>query len=305
MKKSIKCLSLLAIVLTALIIMPLFSACSASGDEADKFISESAPGKGEADAPSMSPDSNLSDKLEPDTERKIIKTFEIFGETKEYDSTLSAVNSSVSEHGGYISASDVTGASYSQSGTKYSRRANLTIKIPAENAEAFVSQIGTSLNVTSSSSSAQDVSEAYFSIEARLKTLETERDSLLAMMASINKATEYDFWYKLQGKISETEQQIAEYEAILRSYDGRISYSTVNLTINEVVEYTELNKEEASFLDRIGKAFTESWTDFGEGCMDFAVFIVAAFPTLLVIAAVPGTILFIIFLVNKRNKKKR
>ena len=206
-------------------------------------------------------------------------------------------------YNGFISESRVTGASYNHSGS-YGRTAYLVIKIPAENLDAFISQIGGALNVTSSASTQQDVSEAYYSIEARMKTLETERESLLAMMSSIDTAKDYDFWYTLQKKISETEQQIAEYQAILKSYDGQVAYSTVNLTIDEVVEYTPVKDNDPTFGKRIAEAFVESWKNFGEGFMDFTVFMVSAIPTLLIFPGIPAVIVLIVVSVHKKKKKK-
>ncbi len=307
MKKSIRYASLFAIVLTALLIVPLFASCSSSGAMNDRVDLPADIGKVEVGdgGTSFQPDANQTGTAVQSPDRKIIRTYTVEGETKVYDETIASLNTSIAAHGGYIGESKVTGASYDYSGSKYSRQAYFSIKIPAENLDAFISQVGGMINVTSSYSNQQDISESYYSIEARIKTLETERDSLLAMMASINTATDYDFWYTLQKKISETEQQIAEYQAIIRTYDGQVAYSTVNLTLREVIEFTQLEEEEPTFFERISKAFTESWTSFGEGCMDLAVFLVYAFPTLLVIAAVPAALLIIITVVSKKNRKKR
>ncbi len=307
MKKTIRYVSLFAVILVALIIIPLFASCSASsGNYADDMDFAPEVEKGESsDGVSYAPEGVIPDESKEATARKIIRTFTVYGETKEYDSALSAINSSIAAYDGYISESKVTGASYSYKGNSYSRQAYLVIKIPAENLDAFISQIGGSLNVTSSSSTQQDISEAYYSIEARMKTLETERESLLAMMESIDTAKDYDFWYTLQKKISETEQQIAEYQALLKSYDGQVSYSTVNLTVQEVIEYTPIEEEEPTFGDRIAEAFVESWTNFGEGCMDFAVFLVSAFPTLLIFPGIPAVIVVIVIVVSRKKKKKK
>ena len=241
MKKKIRCASLIALILSALFIIPLFGSCAASegGYASDNMAPEMDYSKGEDynGGVSYAPDGSLTADNTVTANRKIIRTYTVYGETKTYDSALAEINTSIAAYNGYISESRVTGASYNQYGS-YGRTAYLVIKIPAENLDAFISQIGGALNVTSSASTQQDVSEAYYSIEARMKTLETERESLLQMMASINTASDYDFWYTLQKKISETEQQIAEYQAILKSYDGQVAYSTVNLTINEVGEYT-------------------------------------------------------------------
>ncbi len=307
MKKSIRYASLFAIVLTAMLIIPLFASCSSSGAmndrvdlPADMIGNESFEG-----GASLKPEIDQDGTADVSSDRKIIRTYTVDGETKVYDETIASLNTSIAAHGGYIGESKVTGASYDYSGSKYSRQAYFSIKIPAENLDAFISQVGNMVNVTSSYSNQQDVSESYYSIEARIKTLETERDSLLAMMASIDTAKDYDFWYTLQKKISETEQQIAEYQAVIRTYDGQVAYSTVNLTLREVIEFTQLEEEEPTFFERISNAFTESWTAFGEGCMDLAVFFVYAFPTLLVIAAIPATLLIIITVISKKNRKKR
>lgn len=304
MKKTIRYVSLFAVILIALLIIPLFASCSA-GSENYASDMDAAPEKGEASGGvSYAPDGVKVDGEAESTARKIIRTYTIYGETMEYDSTLETIYASISEYGGYISESKVTGVSYNSS-SKYSREAYLVIKIPAEKLDGFISQMGDLLNVTSSESSQDDVSETYYSIEARMKTLETERESLLAMMESLNTTKDYDFWLSLRNQISDIEQQIAEYQAVLKSYDNKVTYSTVNLTVRDVVEYTPVEEEDPSFLDRLSKAFVESWTAFGEGCMNFAVFFVYAFPTLLVFPGIPAAIVLIVLSVRKKKKKKQ
>ena len=306
MKKNIRYASLIALILSALFIIPLFGSCAAGGNYAsDEAYPEMDYSKNESydGGVSYAPDGSLTADNTATANRKIIRTFTVYGETKTYDVALADINTSIAAYNGYISESRVTGASYNYRGS-YGRTAYLVIKIPAENLDAFISQIGGALNITSSASTQQDISEAYYSIEARMKTLETERESLLAMMASIDTAKDYDFWYTLQKKISETEQQIAEYQAILKSYDGQVSYSTVNLTIEEVVEYTPTKDDEPTFGERIAEAFVESWQNFGEGFMDFTVFMVSAIPTLLIFPGIPAVIVIIVIVVHKKKKNQ-
>ena len=307
MKKNIRYASVIALILSALFIIPLFGSCASGGSYAtDEAYPEIDYSKNENydGGVSYAPDGSLTADNTATANRKIIRTFTVYGETKTYDAALAEINTSITAYNGYISESRVTGASYNYRGS-YGRTAYLVIKIPAENLDAFISQIGGALNITSSASTQQDISEAYYSIEARMKTLETERESLLAMMASIDTAKDYDFWYTLQKKISETEQQIAEYQAILKSYDGQVSYSTVNLTIEEVVEYTPTKADEPTFGERIAEAFVESWQDFGAGFMDFTVFMVSAIPTLIIFPGIPAVIVIIVIVVHKKKKKDK
>lgn len=106
----------------------------------------------------------------------------------------------------------------------------------------------------------------------------------------------------LQKRLSETEQDIASLEARLRSYDNRVTYSTVTLTMREVIEFTPT--EAPTFADRISKAFTSSWESFAEFWQDFAVFFVSALPTLCVIAIIAVTVIVIVVASAKKRKNK-
>ena len=72
----------------------------------------------------------------------------------------------------------------------------------------------------------------------------------------------------------------------------------------ELKEETPKTAEEPSFFERIGKAFSESWKAFGEFCMDFAVFTVAAIPTLIVLAVLGIVSLIIVRAIVKKKKAK-
>ena len=130
MKKTIRYVSLFAVILAAVIIIPLFASCSAGSEnyvgDMDMGV---APEKGEsAGGVSYAPDASIPNTSNAtQTTRKIIRTYTVYGETKEYDSALAQINSSVSAFGGYISESRVTGASYNYKGNSYSRQAYLVL----------------------------------------------------------------------------------------------------------------------------------------------------------------------------------
>ncbi len=311
--KNIKKTWIAAFFVLLLVSSALFASCSAQDLSANEAFGSTEKAESNALGSDSSKDEMLSapalpnaDKESADSsyEAKIIRTFVLNAETKEYDGTVSALYDAIALHGGYVSSSKVSGKSYNQYGDKYNREATLVIRIPAEKADEFIKSLDGSMNVTSSSSAEQDVSNSYYSITARMETLNAERQSLLAMMGSINNATDYDFWYTLQKRISEIEQQLAEYQAQIDLYDNKVSYSTITLTLFEVIEYTPKTVEEPSFFERIGKAFSESWKAFGEFCMDFAVFTVAALPTLIVLVVLGTAALIIVRAIVKKKKAK-
>ena len=132
------------------------------------------------------------------------------------------------------------------------------------------------------------------------RTLKAERDGLRQIIQSLNTSQQYDYWYKMTTRLSELEQQIASYEAQLRSLDSKIAYSTCNLYLSEVVEYTVPTVKPKTFGERFGAAFKDSWEDFGNGCQNFAIWFVGAIPTLLVLAVVFGGIGIIAIKVLKK-----
>ena len=271
----------------------LFSSCAAN--KADSNM-------GAAEAPQINGGFTETGKeiaAQP-AERKIIKTYDLQAETKTFDESLKSLEAMVAEHGGYVEGSNISNRSLNNKSESYYRSASYTLRIPADQADAFVGGVGNAFHVTSNTSKVEDVSETYYTIEASLEELITERDSLLAMMSSLDEKSDYNFWLTLQQRLSEVKQQIAVYQAMLNNYDSRVAYSTVNLRINEVYNYTE-QAESNRFGSRLGAAFKESWISFWEGCQNFVIFFVGAFPTLMVL----GGIAAVIVVLARKNKKKR
>ncbi len=279
-----------SLILIVLLIVPtlLLASCSAAKDAVGNYAPEAeSPNVGLGDELLANPDASK------ETVRKIIKTYDINAETKNFDATVSALSALVAEHGGYVESNSINYRNYNNA--QSARYASYKFRIPAENADAFVNSVGNTLNVTRNSSYAEDVSETYYSIEATLEELTTERDSLLAMMKSLDSQKDYNFWLTLQTRLSEVRQQIARLQAQLNSYDSRVSYSTVNLTINEVVTYTPV---EETFGAKLGAAFGKGWNAFGEFMEGLAVALVTIFPFLII----PGVAGIITLVVIRRQK---
>lgn len=287
----------LRLVLVLLLLLPalLLASCAAAKDSVGNlYAPEAAP---ETPSVGMGSDKLTSSDLPADAvERKIIKTYELNAETKEFDATVAALDALVAEYGGYVESNSVSNRNYN---SKMARYASYKFRVPADKVEAFVGSIGNTLNVTRQNSNAQDISESYYSIEATLEELQIERDSLLTMMASLDNQKDYNFWLTIQTRLSEVRQQIARLQAQLNSYDSRVEYSTVSLTVNEVVNYTP--DEEEPFGKRLANAFSTGLTEFAEFSVDFAVWFAEALPFLVLF----GILLFVICIISRRARAKR
>lgn len=231
------------------------------------------------------------------TDRKRIQYVTIEMETLEYDKTLRELKARMAEAGGYIESSRENGVSVTQSQSGGRRTANLTLRIPTDALESFTSEAGTLGNITSQNTTTKDVTEQYFDTEARLKSLELQRDRYMELLET---ATDMTYIIELTNALTDVTYQIESYTGTLNKFDSLIEYSTVTFNIYEVTELTEEEAEPESLGGRIAKAFTDSLDAFGAACSWCAVALAYALPFL----AMPIIAVVVIAVIMHRRKKK-
>lgn len=234
----------------------------------------------------------------PDSERKLIKNVTLQVETKEFDTLLTNVETKVGQLGGYIQNYNTYNNGYAE--TQVYRGADLTLRIPVEQLDQFVTEVAAISNVTSRNESVEDVTLQYVDLESHKKALQAEYDRLIELL---EQAETVEDIIALEGRLSEVRYQMESMESQLRTYDNQIDYSTVYLYINEVVELTPV--EEQGILTRIGTGFVKSLANVGNGLLDFGIGIIVYLPYIVVWGAVIALICFIIHKCNKRSKTKR
>lgn len=245
-----------------------------------------------------------------DYERKIIRTVTMRCETKAYDDAVSLIMSTLAAHGGYVEASNSTGTGYEDvKGSE--RHATYTLRVPAEQLDAFLETLRTDegIRILSQNASSNEITGTYYDTVSRLETLEAEKAALTKMLEGFEDYTDMHSMLTVQDRLYDVIEEMEVLKTKLSLYDGQVAMSTVNLTLDEVIEYTKVEIPDPTFGERLSKAFVESWTDFWEGCQDFAVLFVEMFPTLMVLAFIFGTpvlvALIVVLSVVKAKKKKK
>lgn len=236
-------------------------------------------------------------------DRKLIKTVNVSAETENFDSLMPALEEQVTALGGYIEEMSVYNkSSYYPSDTdvKYLRYANMTARIPKENLEAFLTQVGEQSNIVSRSESVLDVTLQYVDLESHKKALMTEQSRLLELM---EQAETVEDIISIESRLSEVRYQIESMESQLRTFDNKIDYSTVYLSVEEVNRYTP--SEEAGAWERIRNGFMESLEGVGAGFRNFAIWFVIHIPYLVVWAVILAVLAFIFCKLRKRMIKRR
>lgn len=220
-------------------------------------------------------------------------------ETTEYDKAREDVAALVSQLGGYFQ--DQNSSNYSSG----YRSSSYTIRVPAEQFDAFLHQIGNLCNVRYQSQSAEDVSEYYYDTESRLETAKIKLDRLQELLA---RAETMEDIITIESSISDAEYQIEALSGELRHYDALIGYSTIYVTLNEVYKVTEVETAPLTFGERMGSAFREGLRDFEYAMEDFAEWLAYSWLGILVFLAVVVVIVKIIrwvFKIPSRKKKKK
>jgi hypothetical protein len=146
-------------------------------------------------------------------ERLIIRTGNIsmvVEDTRAALATIEGMVEGMAAEGAFVVSADEYG------GTEGSQpHITISIRIPASRFDETMDRLADlAVNVTSRNESAQDVTEEYVDLEARLESLEAARQRLLDIMAEARTTKD----------LLEAEQQLTQREAEIESIKGRMQY---------------------------------------------------------------------------------
>lgn len=266
---------------------------AAEAEEAYAIATAQAGGSGEMTVEEVS-----------DFTEKIIYFGSISMETTDFDGTLTALDQAVRRFGGFVQDSNVEGSTYYEGDTVAvrDRWANYTVRIPSDQFDFFMTLTEGIGNVTSSGREAQNVTSQYTDYEARLDSLNTQEERLLAML---EQSGDLESLITLEERLSEVRYEIESIERNLRNLDQKLSYSTVTLYIQEVELYTPAVTVQRSFGEKLSDSFTKGWSRFGRRFQNFIIDLAGSIPTLLLWAVIIAAAVLIGIRVRKRRAAKK
>jgi len=229
---------------------------------------ESITSSGSTDAPSESGE-------------KIIYSSDVTVETTEFDESLAALNALVERYGGWIQSSSVNGADYYSRSRGYtpSRSANYTLRIPSAKFTELMSSLSELGNVPYNHTYTENVTAQYYDVQARLTAYTTQEARLLEMMELAETVSDVII---IEEKLTELRYEIESLQSTLNNWDRRVSYSTVNVYLEEVHEYTPEAK--MSYGEELLRSFVDGLKSVGRFFKNLLVNLVGALPTLVILA---------------------
>ena len=220
---------------------------------------------------------------------KIIRSASFTIKTTSYEDDLQRIQDLTADMGGRVEYLSSSG----DASSGQTRSASLTLRIPAGRLDDFLNGAQGIGSVTAMSQEMEDVSDSYYDIQTRL---ETQWEKLKRLQDMIASAEDVSDLIEIESAIADAQYYIDRYTGQLKSYDSRVDYSTVQVSIRET-KVTEL--KEVTLGERILGGLRDSLQEGLYFLEDMVVFLVSVLPWL----AVLGVAVLVVCLIVKKAKK--
>jgi hypothetical protein len=156
----------------------------------------------------------------------------------------------------------------------------MTLRIPTEKFEEFMSGGGEIGNVISRSSSTENISRVYNDVSVQIEALEKQQTRLLEMM---DQANTIEDMIAVEDRLSQVQYELNSLKTHRQSMDTDVAYSTINVSLNEVRIYSETDE---GFFTKLSNRFVNGFRGFADNMADLILAAVYALPYLLIGALV-------------------
>ncbi len=167
--------------------------------------------------------SNAKEKQVADL--KIIKTADLSFQTTNLSNSFATIQNALKKHKAYVQ-NDNSGKNY---GTTYR---NIIVRVPNNYFDSFINEISKGVkHFDRKEISAQDVTEEFVDLEARLKAKRTLENRYLEILKKANKISEI---LEIEKELSKIREEIEAKEGRLKYLESKVGMSTVSIEM-----YTE------------------------------------------------------------------
>ena len=197
--------------------------------------------------------------------RKIIYSADLSIVVEDFDPVESAVASLVKKHDGLIADSTIN------TQNRERRKGEWKIRVPVAKFDAFLGEAGSIGIPVSRSRNAQDVTEEYVDVEARITNKKKLEARILELLERPDDKIQHVI--EVEKELGRVREEIERMEGRIRYLKDKVDLTTVNLSIAEEKEYRA--PEAPTFSNRVKSAWANSVTRIKDGFEDAVVWSVA------------------------------
>ncbi len=233
---------------------------------------------------------------------KIIYSAAVNVETTDFDETIRRLEAMVAEYGGFIESSSRSGNNYyvQARGGSSSRSADYCLRVPSGRFQELMGELSTLGNIPWSHTYTENISAQYYDVQARLNACRTQEARLLEMMEL---AETVEDLITIEDRLASLRYQIESLQTTLNGWDRQVSYSSVNVSVQEVAIYTP--EAAMSYGQQLKLALTSGLNAVGRFFKNLLIGLTELLPTLLILVPLVWLCVFVIKKLIARGKRKQ
>ncbi len=232
--------------------------------------------------------------IEVGQDRKVIRQAHLELQADDTRAAYDRIVEIAESAGGFIANANV----YPVNGNDDQPRVTMVLRIPADRLAASISEIkGSVEEVITESQDAQDVTEQYVDLEARLTNLTVLETELRALLEEVRKQPDADpdKLLRVFTEISSTRGQIEQIQGQINYLDNVVDLASVDVTLTPtpaVVPIVEDTWRPVEVARDSLRSLVHGMQKVAEWAIGFAIY---ALPMLLLVAGLPLLALFLIY----------
>lgn len=280
------------IVLSLMLSLSLLAACTSSKKDSYDLSSKSSDGVMEIADQGFD---EASEEQGPQEEiDKVISTYYMSLETIDFEKSKQEIDSLIKDEKAFIENSNISSRAFGNS--RNYRYGDFSIRIPKANIDRFKDGLARIGNVTQENIHKEDVTRFYQDTESRLKLVRSKETRLLELLKEASKIEDI---ISIEAELTDTIYEKELLEKDLKSVDDKVEYTTLNLQLIEVRNFSNIEGSNSSLGLRLKNAFKDSIFAFKVALENFIIWLVYALPYLIIL--IPLAILAIVFIRRRDN----
>ncbi|MBP0987890.1 MAG: DUF4349 domain-containing protein [Oscillospiraceae bacterium] len=262
----------------------------------------------EADERTYSMDAEAADYTQAEAKaintQMLVYSCEMSIDVMEFDDSVDKLHDLISKYKGFIESE-----TYSDGGNtsqwKYNdeqkwKTLSTLIRIPSASYDDFCKDAEGVGDIRRKNASVQNLSTEYSDLKTTLKIYEAKEKRYIDLLADMKSESEA---ISVEKELTNIQVEIARIKTRMNNIENDVAYSYINLTVNEVREYTAepVIEKTDTFGQRLMNTVSKTWRGFLEFLEGLLFLIIRVLPYLLLLAL----LLFPINRIRKAIKKKR